>query len=107
MRKRFNEPRIHFAINCASYSCPNLFNEAFTPNKLEEQLEKQAKAFINDPTKNLLNGDNVVLSKIFSWFKKDFTRKEDLIKFLNRYAIKKIDANAKIHYMDYNWDLNE
>ena len=107
LRKKFDEPRIHFAINCASFSCPNLRNEAFTPNNLEQQLNAQAKAFINDPSKNKLGASRIELSKIFSWFKKDFTQKVDLIAFLNQYADKKINDDADIDYMDYNWNLNE
>ena len=107
LRKQFNEPRIHFAINCASVSCPNLLNEAFTPDKLEAQLEKQTRAFINDPLKNNISTNALEVSKIFSWFKKDFTKKESLTAFLNRYTNETIQKNADINYMDYNWQLNE
>ncbi|MGB0525314.1 MAG: DUF547 domain-containing protein [Flammeovirgaceae bacterium] len=107
LRKQFDEPRIHFAINCASFSCPNLRNEAYTPSKLEMQLEEQTKAFINDPTKNTINTNEIEISKIFSWFKKDFTKQESLIAFLNKYAATQIDSGADINHKAYNWMLNE
>ena len=107
LRKEFDEPRIHFAINCASVSCPPLLNEAFMPEKLESQLQKVAVAFINDPTRNKINPDKVQISAIFSWFQGDFTKKGSLIDFLNQYAKVKIKSNAKVSHLDYNWNLNE
>lgn len=107
LRKEFDEPRIHFAINCASVSCPPLLNEAFMAEKLEGQLQKVAVAFINDPTRNKITPDKVQISSIFSWFQGDFTKKGSLIDFLNQYSKVKIKSNAKVSHLDYNWDLNE
>lgn len=107
IRKQFNEPRIHFAINCASESCPNLRNEAYTAAKLDAQLEEQTKKFINDKSKNKITNSSAQLSKIFSWFKGDFTKGgKSLIEFINRYADVKIDAKADISHLDYSWELN-
>ena len=107
LRKEFDEPRIHFAINCASISCPPLLNEAFVAEKLEAQLTKVSIAFINDPVRNKLGTQSVQLSSIFSWFTSDFTKKGTLIEFLNKYSKVKISPNAKISFLDYNWNLNE
>ena len=107
IRKEFDEPRIHFAINCASVSCPPLLNEAFTAEKLESQLQKVAIGFINDPTRNKITPDQAQISSIFSWFQGDFTKKGSLIDFLNLYSKVKIKPNAKISHLDYNWNLNE
>ncbi len=107
LRKEFDEPRIHFAVNCASISCPPLLNEAFMPSKLNEQLDAQAVAFINDGLRNKITKSAVQLSSIFSWFKGDFTENGTLIDFLNKYSKVKIDRNAKISYLDYDWNLNE
>lgn len=107
IRKEFDEPRIHFAINCASVSCPPLLNEAFTAEKLESQLQKVAIGFINDPTRNKITQDAAQISSIFSWFQGDFTKKGSLIDFLNLYSKVKIKPNAKISHLDYNWNLNE
>ena len=107
LRKKFNEPRIHFAINCASYSCPRLRNEAYIASKLDAQLTEAAISFLADKTKNDINPDKVVLSKIFDWFGGDFKRNGSLIDFLNHYAPVKISPKAKISYKDYIWTLNK
>lgn len=107
LRKEFEEPRIHFAINCASVSCPPLLDEAFFPEKLETQLLKVTTAFINDPSRNKIAPDQAQLSSIFSWFKGDFTKKGTLIDYINRYAKVKLKSDAKISHLDYNWNLNE
>jgi len=106
LRKNFDEPRIHFAIVCASFSCPKLRAEAYKGEKLETQLTQQAKSFLADPNKNKITQTSVEISKIFSWFKGDFTKNETLIAFLNRYAQVKIALDADISYMKYDWRLN-
>lgn len=107
LRKEFEEPRIHFAINCASVSCPPLLNEAFVPEKLEDQLEKVARDFVNDSMRNKISKDKIEISSIFSWFKGDFTKNGSLIEFLNQYSVTQISPKAKISHLDYNWSLNE
>lgn len=105
--RKMNEPRIHFAINCASYSCPDLLNEAFTEAELEKQLTRVAKNFINDKSKNTITPNKVEISKIFDWFSGDFKRNGTLIDYLNQYSNVKINKTAKISYKEYNWALNE
>jgi hypothetical protein len=105
--REMNEPRIHFAINCASFSCPPLLNEAFTAEKLEQQLAKVTKAFITDSKRNTITKDVLEISKIFKWFSKDFTKNGSLIDFLNQYSTIKISQDADIDYKDYDWSLNE
>lgn len=107
LRKEFNEPRIHFAINCASVSCPPLRNEAYTPDDLEEQLNEQAKQFINDSKRNRITIDEIEISKIFSWFAKDFKKEGSLINYLNKYSNTPISESADINYMYYDWSLND
>jgi len=107
IRKRFDEPRIHFALNCASVSCPRLRNEAFTANKLESQLVDQTKYFLSNSIKNKIAADKMELSKIFSWFGGDFKKQGTLIEFLNQYAPVKINADAKKKSLPYDWNLNE
>ena len=107
LRKEFDEPRIHFAINCASVSCPPLLNESFVASNLENQLMRVTTTFINDPSRNKISSQSAQLSSIFSWFKGDFTKKGTLIEFLNRYSKVKISPNARISFLDYNWNLNE
>jgi len=108
IRKEFKEPRIHFAVNCASVSCPVLRNEAYEPEKLEQQLEEQAIQFINDQSRNNIKSGEAELSKLFTWFSKDFKRESsNIIDYVNRYSETIIERNAKITYMDYNWSLND
>jgi ribosomal protein S18 len=105
--RKMNEPRIHFAINCASFSCPNLKNYPFEPGKLESQLQVVAKSFLNDKTKNILSPNEIKISAIFDWFGDDFKTKGSLIDFLNGYSTTKINKNAKIIFLEYNWNLNK
>ncbi|RLD25272.1 MAG: DUF547 domain-containing protein [Bacteroidetes bacterium] len=107
LRKEFNEPRIHFAIVCASESCPPLRSEAFISENIDKQLNEQALLFINDKNRNQLSADHIEISQLFSWFKGDFTTEGSLIDFLNKYSHTKISANAKISYLDYDWSLND
>jgi len=106
IRKKFNEPRIHFAVNCASYSCPLLRNEAYTSDKLDAQLDEQTKRFINDPTRNKISAKKAQLSKIFSWYNKDFTKNSTLKEFIAKYADADVTKSTKISYLDYQWQLN-
>ncbi len=105
--RKMNEPRIHFAINCASFSCPKLQNKAFTASNLETQLTNATKEFLNDPTKNNLSKNSIKISKLFQWFAKDFKQDGSLIDFLNQYSEIKISDKAKKTFKDYNWNLNE
>ncbi|MFV8351821.1 DUF547 domain-containing protein [Flavobacterium sp. XS2P14] len=105
--RKMNEPRIHFAINCASVSCPELLNEAFTESKLEKQLVSVTRNFITDTSKNSITFNKIEVSKIFDWFAADFKTKGDVIDFLNLYSTIKIGSNAKISYKYYNWNLND
>ena len=105
--RKMDDPRIHFAINCASRSCPKLQNIAYYSHKLENQLNAAASEFINDQTKNKINANHLMLSKIFSWFKDDFGNRIQLLKFVNKYSKIKILENARIEYLNYDWNLNE
>ncbi len=105
--RKMNDPRIHFGINCASFSCPPLLNEAFTSKKVDSQLDELSRKFINDTRRNSISENEVWVSKIFKWFAKDFKRNESLIDFLNKYSNIPISPKAKLRYQDYNWDLND
>jgi hypothetical protein len=107
LRKNFNDPRIHFAVNCASASCPKLINEAFSAEKLEAQLHAATKYFINDASRNKISANNLQLSAIFDWYKQDFMAKGTLVDFLNQYSATRISPGASISYLQYDWSLNE
>jgi len=104
IRPRFNEPRIHFAVNCAAQSCPPLLNAAYTADKLNTQLEQQTKKFINNSKFNSISASSVEVSKIFDWYKEDF---DNLIAFLDKYAQTDINSNASVTYKNYDWALND
>ncbi|GAA4273058.1 hypothetical protein GCM10022258_23520 [Aquimarina gracilis] len=105
--RKMGDPRIHFGINCASFSCPPLLNKAFTRQNVDQELEKLTVAFINDPKRNTISSDRIQLSKIFSWFGKDFKKEGTLIDFLNKYSKVTINNNAKKSFKDYDWALNQ
>lgn len=108
IRKDFDEPRIHFAVNCASVSCPILRNEAYVGDKLDEQLKDQAHRFINDGKRNKLSKGRAELSKIFKWYGQDFKDKYgSYLKFINRHTEHKISNNTEVTFLEYNWDLND
>lgn len=103
IRPKFNEPRIHFAVNCAAKSCPPLLNKAWTASNLNSNLEKQTKKFINNSAFNQIGAKEVKVSKIFEWYAKDFGT---LVTYLNKYSNTKISTSAKVNYAEYNWALN-
>ena len=106
--RKMGEPRIHFALVCAAMSCPKLYNKAFNPNTLNEDLTKLTQEFLADSSKNEISQNSIKLSKIFKWYGKDFkTKDQDLIDFLNQYSEVKILPKAKKSFKDYNWKLNE
>lgn len=106
--RKMNEPRIHFAINCASFSCPKLLNEAFVPSRIEEQLERVTSEFINGD-KNDLNPEQPELSSIFKWYQNDFVvnGKVDVIAYINGYTDNTLESGVSVSYKNYDWNLNE
>ena len=112
LRPVFRDPRIHFAVNCASRSCPPLLDEPFTGPELERQLEDAAISFINDPQSNFIDGDRLYVSRIFKWFGEDFDN--DILGYFRSYArgelakqIAKAGKTLRIKYLDYDWSLND
>jgi hypothetical protein len=107
IRKNFNEPRIHFAVNCASFSCPKLRPEAYVGDRLDAQLEEQTIDFINDPDRNQIMKGKLKLSKIFLWYSGDFKNGQSLTEFIRRYSQTSFEEDPKVNYMEYDWSLNE
>jgi len=103
LRKRYPDPRIHFAVNCAASSCPPIHNRAFTASNLKGTLERLAKNFINNGKYNTITYDKVKVSKIFEWYASDFG---DLKVYLNKYANTSIAESTTIGYKAYDWALN-
>jgi len=114
--RKMGDPRIHTAIVCASISCPDLATEAYTPEKLDEQLDKQMKVFLSNPSKGMRidakrKHPNIHLSLIFDWFKEDFKSNGGVLKFIKPYVLPKYkqalnNPDHSISYMHYNWSLN-
>jgi len=111
LRPQFKDPRVHFAVNCASKGCPPLLTEPYTGSRLDRQLNHVTGAFINDPKRYRLEGDTLFVSKIFKWFSEDFNY--DVIGFFRQYGKedlkKKLENNRdkiKVKYLDYDWSLN-
>jgi len=107
MLLKMGDPRVHFAVNCASESCPKLLNEAYVASKLDKQLDASSKTFVNS-NKNKLSKTKVELSKIFKWYASDFESEYGtVIRFINMYANETINEEANIDYLSYSWELNE
>ena len=111
LRPEFKDPRVHFAVNCASKGCPQLYGEPFTGALLDVQLNTVTKRFINDPRLNRLEDNTLYVSSIFKWFNEDFN--DDIIGFVERYAAPELKnaitarrPSLKIKYLDYDWSLN-
>lgn len=106
LRRWHDDPRIHVALNAASKSGPRFVNFAFAKENIEDKLESLMKAFINDPTKNKITLTKVEVSKIFQWYQEDFTSRNTLIDYINKYSDIKANDNAEVVYLDYDWSLN-
>jgi hypothetical protein len=108
IRSKFGEPRVHFALNCASQSCPPLSTDAFRGGNVESQFEKLARNFVNSSRGVAYQegAKTAELSKIFDWYKDDFKDGGPLT-FINKRRSKPLPNDVKISYQDYNWSLNE
>ena len=121
LRPKYNEPRIHTAIVCASIGCPALRSEAFTSDKLEEQLEDGMRRFLGDATRNRASLDKLEVSSIFRWFREDFEKGHQGFQKVEdvfaRYAPllssdPAVQAQLKARklkpqFLDYDWSLND
>ncbi|WP_237056332.1 DUF547 domain-containing protein [Microbulbifer sediminum] len=121
IRQDFNEPRIHFAVNCASVGCPMLREEAYTGELLEQQLKQQARRFLSDRSRNRVTAEGLALSRLFKWYGDDFSSgwrgHGSLGEFLLDYRqalgldpaqVAALRANElQIRFLDYDWRLND
>lgn len=107
LRRWHDDPRIHVGLNSASKSGPKFVNFIFTEKNIDTKLNLLMTNFINDSTKNKISSDKVQISKVFEWYKEDFTYKTKLIEYLNKYSTSKANDNAQISYLDYDWSLND
>ncbi|MEM7373707.1 MAG: DUF547 domain-containing protein [Bacteroidota bacterium] len=105
LRPQFKDPRIHFAVNCASQSCPELLNQAYSASKLNQQLESQTKKFVNNPKHNSIDKSEV--SQLFNWYKEDFIKEGTVVDYLNSYAKTPFKKGKALSFREYDWNLNE
>jgi hypothetical protein len=107
--RKFGDPHVHFALNCASRSCPPLNREPFAADKLGGQFEKLAKGYVNSErgVKYDAASKTAELSKIFDWYKDDFKGEGGPVAFINKRRATPIPNDAKINYQEYDWGLNE
>jgi hypothetical protein len=113
LRKPYREPRVHYALNCASIGCPMLREEAYVPERLERQLEAQAERFLGDRSRNRFAGGKLEVSKIFDWYGEDFEPRPG---YFARYAKLLADdpasqrliaeGKAPLSFLEYDWSLN-
>ncbi|WAL59203.1 DUF547 domain-containing protein [Thermocoleostomius sinensis] len=109
LRSQFQEPRIHFALVCASVGCPLLRNQAYFPDIVFDQLEDDAQRFIRNPNKVMFDPQTETLycSKIFKWYKADFFNAASSISnYIEPYLQTSLPASPSIHYLPYDWSLN-
>ena len=114
IREQFNDPRVHFALVCASKSCPKLRREAYEGSRLNTQLEDDVRRFLNNPMRNRFDvpAQTVFFSKIFDWYRSDFEKSEGSVTgFITPYLEGESrrlieDPDCKIEYLPYDWTLN-
>ena len=112
LRPVFKDPRVHYAVNCASVGCPNLGTEAFTGAQLDAQLDAAARAYVNHPRGADPKPDGLVVSSIYDWYQQDFGGSEDgVIAHLKTYAdpalAQKLEGTTSIADYAYDWSLND
>jgi len=120
LRRQFNDPRIHFAVNCASTSCPPLQRQPFTPERLSEQLEQAARQFIGAQENVWMRGDVLFLSSVFDWYGEDFekwlarqgTRQPTVVDYVTRYLAEPVAERLRrekprVEFYAYDWTLND
>lgn len=111
IRPRFQDPRIHFVVNCASQSCPPLISMPYLGQTLDAQLDAGTRNFLADRKHNYIDSDTLYVSSIFKWYGEDFN--DDAAAFFLKYAdgetlaeLQRIGPDIRVKYLDYDWSLN-
>ncbi len=118
VRPHYREPRIHFALVCAAVGCPLLRAEAYWPERMAQQLDEDARRFINNPAKVQYEAETRTLhcSKIFRWYQQDFltvtsasgaAASESIAYYIQSYRPQSLPPDVQIRYLDYDWALND
>lgn len=101
------EARFHFVLVCAGLGCPPIINKAYTPENLEQKLQKQTVLAMDNPKFIRVEEKKVKISQIFEWYKKDFTQYGSLVEFINIYKTEKLPEKTKTGFYNYDWSLND
>ncbi|SNR14221.1 DUF547 domain-containing protein [Tenacibaculum jejuense] len=107
LRRWHDDARIHVGVNAGSVSGPKFPNYAFTAKNIDQKLESLMSDFINDASKNKISLTEIQVSKIFEWYQEDFTSNTTLVDYINKYSKTKVNDNAKVSYLEYDWSLND
>ncbi len=107
--KEIWDERLHFALVCGAVGCPPLSKRAFTEANTQIMLQRLTKRAINNPSlvQIDMHEKKVIVSKIFEWYKSDFTKNQSLIEYLNQYRDQKIPDGFAVAYQEYDWNLND
>lgn len=105
---KFNDPRLHFAVNCGAIDCPPIIAEIYQGDNLDDILSLQTTKALNNPTFLRVADNKIELSQIFKWYPNDFGGSSaTIIDFINTYRTNAINTDAKVSYYDYDWTLND
>lgn len=113
LRAEWDDPRVHYAVNCAAYSCPNLQTDAWFGETLDDDLDRAARAYVNDPRGVTIRRNGTLqVSTIYKWFREDFGGSNDgvidhLIEYAEPELAAQIEAKRRITKHEYDWDLND
>lgn len=106
--KVFNDPRLHFVLNCGAVACPSLINEAYSSENLDKVLSRQTTNALDDNNFLKVENNKVELSQIFNWYTNDFGgSNRSIFAFINQYRSNPVDASSKVSYYEYDWTLND
>jgi hypothetical protein len=114
LRPTYKDPRLHFAVNCASLGCPPLHDKPFEGDSLDATLDELTRQNMADPAHTRLEGDDLYVSKVFDWFGEDWGGKEDKVAFVRKYSsparateIDRVGDSLDLKYSDWDWTLND
>ncbi len=114
LRPTYKDPRVHFAVNCASLGCPPLHDKPFEGETLDATLDELTRRNMTDPAHTRLEGDDLYVSKVFKWFGEDWGRKEDKVDFVLKHSshaqaaqIEQLGSRLNLKYARWDWALND
>ena len=114
LRPTYQDPRLHFAVNCASWGCPALHDKPFEGKTLDATLDELTRRNMADPAHTRLEGDDLYVSKVFDWFGEDWGGKEDKVAFVRKYSspaqaveIDQLGDRLDLKYSVWDWTLND